>query len=73
MSRQLIGHDLIKQYSSVWMDSLREGETQLVNTNKLVRFYEGATGLKTGTTDEAGYCLSATAERDGMELIAVVM
>lgn len=73
MSRELIGHDLIKQYSSVWMDSLREGETQLVNTNKLVRFYEGATGLKTGTTDEAGYCLSATAERDGMELIAVVM
>ena len=73
MSRELIGHDLIKQYSSVWMDSLREGETQLVNTNKLVRFYEGATGLKTGTTDEAGYCLSATAERDDMELIAVVM
>ncbi len=73
MSRELIMHDLIKQYSSVWMDSLREGETQLVNTNKLVRFYEGATGLKTGTTDEAGYCLSATAERDGMELIAVVM
>lgn len=73
MSRELIGHDLIKQYSSVWMDSLREGTTQLVNTNKLVRFYEGATGLKTGTTDEAGYCLSATAERDGMELIAVVL
>lgn len=73
MSRELIGHELIKQYSSIWMDSLRGGETKLVNTNKLVRFYEGATGLKTGTTDSAGHCLSATAERSGLELIAVVM
>ena len=73
MSRELIKHDLIKQYSTVWMDSLRSGESELVNTNKLVRFYEGCTGLKTGTTSTAGYCLSATAERDGMELVAVVM
>ncbi len=73
MSRELIKHDLIKQYSSIWMDSLRNGETKLVNTNKLVRFYEGATGLKTGTTSKAGHCLSATAERDGLSLIAVVM
>lgn len=55
------------------MDSLRGGQFQLANTNKLIRFYEGATGLKTGSTDAAGYCLSATAERDGMELIAVVL
>jgi len=55
------------------MDTLRNGESQLVNTNKLIRFYEGATGLKTGSTDNALYCLSGTAERDGMELIAVIM
>ncbi len=73
MSRELIGHELIKQYSTVWMDSLRNGESELVNTNKLVRFYEGCTGLKTGTTSKAGYCLSATAKRNGMELVAVVM
>ncbi len=63
----------IKEYSTVWMDSLRGGATQLVNTNKLVRFYKGCIGLKTGTTSGAGYCLSAAAERDGMTLIAVVM
>lgn len=73
MSSELIKHPLIKDYSTVWMDSLRNGESELVNTNKLVRFYEGATGLKTGTTSTAGYCLSATAERNGMELVAVVM
>ncbi len=73
MSKELIKHPLITQYSTIWMDSLRDGETQLVNTNKLVRFYEGATGLKTGTTDEAGYCVSATASKNGMELIAVVL
>lgn len=73
MSAQLIRNDLIKQYSTVWMDSLRNGESELVNTNKLVRFYEGCTGLKTGTTSSAGYCLSATAERGGMQLVAVVM
>jgi len=73
MSAQLLKHDIIKQYSTIWMDSLRDGATQLVNTNKLVRFYQGCTGLKTGTTSKAGCCVSATAQRDGMELIAVVL
>ncbi len=73
MSAELIKHELIKQYSTVWMDSLRDGKSELVNTNKLVRFYEGTTGLKTGTTGIAKYCLSATANRNGMELVAVVM
>lgn len=73
MSSALIKHDLIKDYSTVWMDSLRDGKSELVNTNKLVRFYEGTTGLKTGTTSTAKYCLSATAERNGLELVAVVM
>ncbi len=73
MSKELIKHDMIKQYSTVWMDSLRNGESELVNTNKLVRYYEGCTGLKTGTTSGAGCCLSATAERQGLELVAVVM
>ena len=73
MSAELIKHPLIKNYSTVWMDTLRNGESELVNTNKLVRFYEGTTGLKTGTTSDAGYCLSATAQRNGMELVAVVM
>ena len=74
MSRELIlNHPDIRQYTTIWMDSLRGGASQLVNTNKLVRFYEGATGLKTGSTDSALYCLSGTAERDGMELIAVIM
>ncbi len=73
MSKELLSHPLIKQYSTIWMDSLRDGKTSLVNTNKLIRFYEGATGLKTGTTDSAGYCLSATAERNGLALIAVVI
>lgn len=73
MSRQLMTHPAIKNYSTVWMDSLRGGATELVNTNRLVRFYQGATGLKTGTTSGAGSCLSATAERDGLGLIAVVM
>lgn len=73
MSRELIKHPLIKDYSTIWMESLRGGETELVNTNRLVRFYEGATGLKTGTTSGAGYCLSATAERNGLSLVAVIM
>ena len=74
MSRELIlKHPDIRQYTTIWMDTLRGGESQLVNTNRLVRFYEGATGLKTGSTDSALYCLSATAEREGMELIAVIM
>ena len=74
MSRELIlHHPDIRQYTTIWMDTLRGGASQLVNTNKLIRFYEGATGLKTGSTDSALYCLSGTAERDGMELIAVIM
>ena len=73
MSGELIKHQLIKDYSTVWMDTLRDGKSELVNTNKLVRFYKGTTGLKTGTTSVAKYCLSATAERDGLSLVAVVM
>ena len=73
MSRELLKHDKIKQYTTIWMDTLRNGEASLVNTNKLIRFYKGATGLKTGFTTSAMYCLSATAERDGTEYIAVVM
>lgn len=73
MSSELMKHEKIKNYSTIWMDTLRNGETELVNTNKLVRFYSGATGLKTGTTSSAGCCLSATAERDGLGLVAVVM
>lgn len=73
MSCELMKHDKIKEYTTIWMDSLRNGETQLVNTNRLIRYYDGATGLKTGTTSKAGYCVSATAERDGMALVAVVL
>ena len=73
MSRALIKHDLIKKYSTIWMDSIRNGEFGLSNTNKLVYYYDGCTGLKTGYTDKAMYCLSATAERDGIEYIAVIM
>ena len=73
MSRELLKHDLITNYTTIWMDSLRNGQTELVNTNKLVRFYEGTTGLKTGTTSKAGCCVSASAMRDGTHLIAVVM
>lgn len=73
MSRELIKHDIILKYSSVWQDSIRDGEFVLTNTNRLVRYYSGCTGLKTGSTDKAGYCVSASAERDGMHLIAVIM
>ena len=74
MSRELIlHHPDIRQFTTIWMDTLRDGAFTLSNTNRLVRYYEGTTGLKTGSTDAAGYCLSATAERDGMELIAVVL
>ncbi len=74
MSRELIlNHPAIREFTPIWMDSLRDGAFQLSNTNKLIFHYQGATGLKTGFTDSALYCLSATAERDGMELIAVVM
>ena len=74
MSRELIlNHPDIRRFTTIWTDSLRDGAFGLSNTNKLIRFYPGATGLKTGSTDAALYCLSATAERDGMELISVVM
>ena len=73
MSRALLSHDIIKEYTGIWMDTLRGGETQLVNTNKLIRYYSGANGLKTGTTSKAGCCISASAERDGLELVAVVL
>ena len=73
MSRELIKHDLIKDYTTIWMDSIRGGKFELSNTNKLVYWYQGCTGLKTGYTSTAMYCLSATAERDGVEYIAVVM
>ena len=74
MSRELIrNHPDLRRFTTIWMDSLRDGAFELANTNKLIRFYDGATGLKTGSTSSAGYCISATAERDGMELIAVVL
>ena len=73
MSVELMQHDLIQDYTTVWMDSLRNGETELVNTNKLVRFYSGTTGIKTGTTQKAGCCVSASAKRDNLHLVAVVM
>ena len=73
MSRELIKHDLIKEYTTIWMDKVRNGEFGLSNTNKLIFYYDGATGLKTGFTSKAMYCLSATAERDGVEYIAVVL
>ena len=73
MSRKLIKHKKILEYSNIWMDELRGGKTQLVNTNKLLKSYKGITGLKTGTTSKAGSCISATAERDGLSLVAVVL
>ncbi len=73
MSRELIRHELIKQYSTIWTDSIRNGAFGLSSTNRLVYCYDGCTGLKTGFTEKAMYCLSATAERDGVEYIAVVM
>ena len=73
MSRELIRHEKIYDYTTIWLDNLRGGETQIVNTNKLLRSYDGITGLKTGTTGDAGSCISATAERDGLSLIAVVL
>lgn len=73
MSRELLKHDEIRDYTTIWTDSVRNGEFGLANTNKLVRFYQGTTGLKTGYTSAAGHCLSASAERDGVEFIAVVL
>ena len=74
MSRELmLNHPKIQKFTTIWMDTVRDGAFGLSNTNKLIRFYPGATGLKTGFTSAAGYCLSATAQRDGLSLIAVVM
>lgn len=73
MSCALLKHEEIKEYTTIWMDTVRNGQFGLSNTNKLVRFYDGTTGLKTGYTSAAGYCLSASAERGGMELVAVVL
>lgn len=73
MSRELLKYNKITQYTSIWMDELRGGKFQLANTNKLIRFYNGANGLKTGSTSEALCCLSASAKRDNMQLIAVVL
>lgn len=73
MSRELIKHKKILEYSSIWMDSVRNGAFGLTNTNRLVRFYKGCTGLKTGSTSKAGFCISATATRDNMNLICVIM
>lgn len=73
MSRELMKYDKIYDYTTVWIDYLRGGATQLVNTNKLIRSYNGITGLKTGTTSKAGSCISATAERDGLSLISVIL
>ncbi len=73
MSKELLNHKEIFNYTTIWMDELRDGQFQLANTNKLIRFYKGANGLKTGSTSEALCCLSASAKRDNMQLIAVVL
>jgi len=73
MSAELIKHEKIFEFSSIWLDYLRDGETQIVNTNKLLKSYKGITGLKTGTTGQAGSCMTATAQRDGLSLVAVVL
>lgn len=73
MSRELIRHEKVFDYTLIWMDYIRNGETQLVNTNKLIKTYNGITGLKTGTTTKAGSCISATAKRDNFSLISVVL
>ena len=73
MSRELLKHEAIRRYTTIWTDTVRDGKFGLSNTNKLIRFYQGATGLKTGYTSAAGHCIAASAERDGIELIAVVL
>ena len=73
MSRELMKHQDIERFTTIWTDSLRGGQSQLVNTNKLIRHYTGATGLKTGTTNAAGHCLTATARREGTSFVAVVL
>ncbi len=73
MSRELIKHKTILEYSSIWMDTIRNGGFGLTNTNRLVRFYPGCTGLKTGSTSKAGFCISVTAEREDLSLVCVIM
>lgn len=73
MSKELLKHKRITEYTTIWMDTVRNGEFGLSNTNKLIRFYKGATGLKTGSTSKAGFCISATAKREGLHLISVIM
>lgn len=73
MSRELLKHKLIRKYLTTWVDTVREGKFGLTNTNKLVRFYKGCTGVKTGSTDKAKFCISASAERNALHLIAVIM
>ena len=73
MSRELLKYEKVSEYATIWMDTIRNGEFGLTNTNKLVRFYNGVTGLKTGYTNEAGYCISASAKRGNLHLIAVIM
>ncbi len=73
MSCEVMKHKLIEKYTTVWLDSLRNGKTELNNTNKLINSYKGLTGLKTGTTSNAGFCISATAKRDNMHLVSVVL
>lgn len=73
MSRELMKHEMIFDYTSIWLDNLRDGKTQIVNTNKLLKTYKGITGLKTGTTNDAGCCMTASATREDMSLVAVVL
>jgi D-alanyl-D-alanine carboxypeptidase (penicillin-binding protein 5/6) len=73
MSRELLKHEKIMEYTTIWMDTVRNGAFGLSNTNKLIRFYKGATGLKTGSTSKAGFCISATAKRKNLHLISVIM
>lgn len=73
ITRELMKHERVFDYTTIWMDTIRNGSFGLSNTNKLIKFYKGATGMKTGYTDEAKYCVSATAERNGLHLIAVVL
>ncbi len=73
MSRELMKHETVLNYTTIWMDTIRNGQFGLTNTNRLIRFYPGANGLKTGSTSKAKFCISAAAKRDGMQLIAVIM
>lgn len=73
MSKELLKHEKVTEYTTIWMDTIRDGEFGLSNTNKLVKYYKGITGLKTGSTEKAGFCLSASAKREGLHLIAVVL